>query len=59
MACSKAKKWEYAMDLFRTAEGKFIDDAATLKPMYLLLVVTVRQAYEGHSHDAMLQAKLS
>lgn len=55
-ACSKAKKWEYATDLFRKAEEKFDNNAATLQPMYLLLMVTVRQTYQGHSYTVIMQS---
>lgn len=42
-ACSRARKWECAMDIFREAEGKFDKDRAALKPMFRSVLLAVRQ----------------
>lgn len=41
-ACSRAKKWECAIEIFRGAERKFGKDKTVLKPMFRSVLLAVR-----------------
>lgn len=43
MACSKAKEWECAKEIFGRAEDRFGNNPAVLKPMFRSVLLAVRR----------------